>query len=153
MVDRNVAGGRLHFTTDIPAAVTARYASIHRRRNPTDEDGSADMQYVLAAARSIGRNMTDYKVVIDKSTVPVGTADRVKAVIAEELAARSVSVEFAVVSNPEFLKEGAAVEDFMRPVRIVIGADDERAVWLMPRCLCTFRTQPRPNAGHGHQKC
>ena len=95
---------------------------------PPDEDGSADLQYVLAAARNIGRHMTDYKVVVDKSTVPVGTADKVRAAIAEALArARRRTIDFAVVSNPEFLKEGAAVDDFMRPDRIIVGADDERA--------------------------
>ena len=98
---------------------------------PPDEDGSADLQYVLAAARSIGQHMTDYKVIVDKSTVPVGTADRVRAAVQAVLAERGVSVDFAVVSNPEFLKEGAAVEDFMRPDRIIIGADDERARLLM----------------------
>ena len=98
---------------------------------PPDEDGSADMQYVIAAARNIGKYMTDYKVVVDKSTVPVGTADRVKAAIAEELAKRGVDTPFSVVSNPEFLKEGAAIEDFMRPDRIVVGCEDEQAALNM----------------------
>ena len=104
---------------------------------PPDEDGSADLQYVLAAARSIGQHMTDDKVTVDKSTVPVGTADRVRAAVQEVLAERGVRVDFAVVSNPEFLKEGAAVEDFMRPDRI-IGADDERARLLMRAIYAPF---------------
>ncbi len=136
IVQRNVTGGRLQFTTDIEHAVGHGTLQFIGVGTPPDEDGSADLQYVLAAAASIGRHMTDYKVVVDKSTVPVGTADRVKAAIAEALAARGVDLDFAVVSNPEFLKEGAAVEDCMRPDRIIVGADDERAVLLM-RALYT----------------
>jgi UDPglucose 6-dehydrogenase len=105
---------------------------------PPDQDGSADLTHVVAAARNIGRFMTDHKVVVDKSTVPVGTADKVHAAIAEELASRGVTVDYAVVSNPEFLKEGAAVEDFMRPDRVIIGADDERAVLLMRALYAPF---------------
>ena len=131
IVTRNAAAGRLQFTTEIERAVGHGTLQFIAVGTPPDEDGSADLQYVLAAARNIGRHMTDYKVVIDKSTVPVGTADKVRAAITEELMARGVAVDFAVVSNPEFLKEGAAVEDFMRPDRVVIGADDERAVLLM----------------------
>jgi len=138
VIRRNVEGGRLHFTTDVPAAVQHGTLQFIGVGTPPDEDGSADLQHVLAAARNIGRHMTDYKVVIDKSTVPVGTADRVKAAVAEELAQRGITLDFAVVSNPEFLKEGAAVEDFMRPDRIVIGADDERAVWLMRALYAPF---------------
>jgi len=138
VVRRNVEAGRLHFTTDVPAAVQHGTLQFIGVGTPPDEDGSADLQYVLAAARSIGRHMTDYKVVIDKSTVPVGTAAKVKAAIAEELAARGVTLDFAVVSNPEFLKEGAAVEDFMRPDRVVVGADDERAVLLMRALYAPF---------------
>ena len=138
VIRRNVEGGRLHFTTDVPAAVQHGTLQFIGVGTPPDEDGSADLQHVLAAARNIGRHMTDYKVVIDKSTVPVGTADKVKAAIAAELAQRDVKVDFAVVSNPEFLKEGAAVEDFMRPDRIIIGADDERAVWLMRALYAPF---------------
>jgi UDPglucose 6-dehydrogenase len=103
---------------------------------PPDEDGSADLQYVVAAATSIGRYMTDYKVIVDKSTVPVGTAERVRGAVHAALQARGLTMDFAVVSNPEFLKEGAAVEDCMRPDRIIVGADDERAVLLM-RALYT----------------
>jgi UDPglucose 6-dehydrogenase len=97
------------------------------------------MQYVTAAARNIGRFMTDYKVVVDKSTVPVGTADKVKAAIADELLRRGVDIPYSVVSNPEFLKEGAAVEDFMRPDRIVVGAEDERAIHLMRALYAPFQ--------------
>ncbi|WP_300456533.1 UDP-glucose/GDP-mannose dehydrogenase family protein [Accumulibacter sp.] len=138
MMRRNVAAGRLQFTNDIVAAVhhgTLQFISVG---TPPDEDGSADLQYVLAAASGIGRHMTDYKVIVDKSTVPVGTADRVRAAVQEVLAERGVSIDFAVVSNPEFLKEGAAVEDFMRPDRIIIGADDERARLLMRAIYAPF---------------
>ena len=104
---------------------------------PPDEDGSADLQYVLAAATAIGQHMTDYKVIVDKSTVPIGTADRVRDAVAAALRGRGLgALPFAVVSNPEFLKEGAAVDDCMRPDRIVVGADDERAILLM-RALYT----------------
>ncbi|MBK6472897.1 MAG: UDP-glucose/GDP-mannose dehydrogenase family protein [Betaproteobacteria bacterium] len=131
MVHRNAAAGRLQFTTDITAAVGHGTIQFIGVGTPPDEDGSADLQYVLAAAASIGRHMTDYKVIVDKSTVPVGTADKVRAAVQAELARRGLSMEFAVVSNPEFLKEGAAIDDFMRPDRIIVGADDERAVLLM----------------------
>ncbi len=123
IVARNRAAGRLQFSTDIAASVAHGDVQFIAVGTPPDEDGSADLQYVLAAARNIGRHMTAYKVVVDKSTVPVGTADKVAAVIREELQQRSASLNFSVVSNPEFLKEGAAVEDFMRPDRIVIGVE------------------------------
>lgn len=138
VVARNAAAGRIQFTTDAAAATAHGTLQFIGVGTPPDEDGSADLQYVLAAARAIGRHMTDYKVVIDKSTVPVGTADRVKAAIAAELEARAVRVDFAVVSNPEFLKEGAAIEDFMRPDRIVVGAEDERAILLMRALYAPF---------------
>lgn len=139
VVARNRAAGRLRFTTDPVAA--ARYGTIQfiAVGTPPDEDGSADLQYVLAAARNIGRNMDDYRVIVDKSTVPVGTADRVRAAVAEELAARGSDLMYSVVSNPEFLKEGAAVEDFMRPDRIVVGADDDRAIALMRQLYAPFQ--------------
>jgi UDPglucose 6-dehydrogenase len=128
IVARNRAAGRLHFSTDVAASVAHGQLQFIAVGTPPDEDGSADLQYVLAAARNIGRHMDGFKVIVDKSTVPVGTADRVSAAIREELAARGKSeAEFSVVSNPEFLKEGAAVEDFMRPDRIVIGLDDTPA--------------------------
>jgi UDPglucose 6-dehydrogenase len=138
VVLRNAAAGRLQFTTDQAAAAAHGTLQFIGVGTPPDEDGSADLQYVLAAARNIGRHMTDYKVVIDKSTVPVGTGAKVRAAIAEELAARDVAVDFAVVSNPEFLKEGAAVDDFMRPDRVIVGADDERAILLMRALYAPF---------------
>lgn len=139
MVRRNVAAGRLHFTTDIEKAVQFGSVQFIAVGTPPDEDGSADLQYVLGAARNIGRTMTDYKVVVDKSTVPVGTGAKVKAAIAEELQKRGIEVPYSVVSNPEFLKEGAAVEDFMRPDRIVVGAEDDRAISLMRSLYAPFQ--------------
>ena len=136
LVRRNVAAGRLHFTTDVEKAVHHGTIQFIAVGTPPDEDGSADLQYVVAAARNIGRHMTDYKVIVDKSTVPVGTGDKVKAAVAAELAQRGVATPFSVVSNPEFLKEGAAVEDFMRPDRIVLGCDDDQAAQYM-RALYT----------------
>ena len=139
VVSRNVAAGRLQFTTDVAAAVAHGTMQFIAVGTPPDEDGSADLQYVLAAARNIGRLMTDYKLVIDKSTVPVGTADKVKAAIQAELDARGVTLEFSVASNPEFLKEGAAVEDFMKPDRIVVGAEGERAISLLRAVYAPFQ--------------
>jgi UDPglucose 6-dehydrogenase len=138
MVKRNVAAGRLRFTTDVDAAVAHGTIEFIAVGTPPDEDGSADMQYVIAAARNIGRRMQAPKIVVDKSTVPVGTADRVRAAIAEELAARDASIPFSVASNPEFLKEGAAVEDFMRPDRVVIGASDQRAIQVLRALYAPF---------------
>ncbi len=131
IVRRNAHAGRLRFTTDIPASVAHGTVQFIAVGTPPDEDGSADLRHVLAAARSIGRNLDHYAVVVDKSTVPVGTAGKVRAAIAEELAARGSAQEFAVVSNPEFLKEGAAVDDFLKPDRIVLGSDDARATQIM----------------------
>ena len=131
LVQRNVAARRLHFTTDVEEAVRFGTVQFIAVGTPPDEDGAADMQYVLAASHNIGRHMTDYKLVVDKSTVPVGTADQVRNAIATALGVRGGEVPFSVVSNPEFLTEGAAVEDFMRPDRIIVGCDDERAVHLM----------------------
>ncbi|SNX28158.1 UDP-glucose dehydrogenase [Polynucleobacter meluiroseus] len=128
MIERNRAAGRLHFSTDIAASVAHGDIQFIAVGTPPDEDGSADLQYVVAAARNIGRNMTTAKVIVDKSTVPVGTADKVTAAIKEELVKRKIDPELcSVVSNPEFLKEGAAVEDFMRPDRIVIGTESSPA--------------------------
>ncbi len=138
LVKRNKEAGRLQFTTDVAAAVAHGTIQFIGVGTPPDEDGSADLQYVLAAARSIGQHMTDYKVVVDKSTVPVGTADKVRAAIGQALKDRGLSMDYAVVSNPEFLKEGAAIDDFMRPDRIVIGADDERAVLMMRAIYAPF---------------
>ena len=139
IVARNVAAGRLRFTTDIEQAVAHGTLQFIAVGTPPDEDGSADLQYVLAAARNIARHMNEYKVVVDKSTVPVGTADKVRAAIAQGLAERGAAIDFAVVSNPEFLKEGAAVDDFMRPDRIIIGTDDERATRVMRDLYAPFQ--------------
>jgi len=139
LIRRNADAGRLRFTTDVDAAVAHGALQFIAVGTPPGEDGSADMQYVLEAARNIGRRMQEPKIVVDKSTVPVGTADRVRAVIAEELARRRASIAFAVASNPEFLKEGAAVEDFMRPDRIVVGADDERAIAALRAVYAPFQ--------------
>ena len=139
MVARNRAAGRIRFTTDVAEAVAHGDIQFIAVGTPPDEDGSADLKYVTAAARNIGRHMTQAKVVVDKSTVPVGTADRVRAAIAEELAARGANIEFSVVSNPEFLKEGAAVDDFMKPDRVVIGASDDRARNAMRALYAPFQ--------------
>ncbi|SAK46808.1 UDP-glucose 6-dehydrogenase 2 [Caballeronia calidae] len=142
VIDRNRDAGRLGFTSKVRDAVEHGEMLFIAVGTPSDEDGSADLQYVLAAARDIGRYMNGFKTVVDKSTVPVGTARRVKAAIARELNARGVSHMFSVVSNPEFLKEGAAIEDFTRPDRIVIGCDDdvpgERARDRMKRLYAPF---------------
>jgi UDPglucose 6-dehydrogenase len=138
LIKNNVAAGRLSFTADAPMATQHGTLQFIAVGTPPDEDGSADLQYVLAAARTIGQHMTDHKVVIDKSTVPVGTADRVREAIDAELAKRNVKIDFAVVSNPEFLKEGAAIHDFMRPDRVVVGSDDERATLLLRALYAPF---------------
>ncbi len=139
MVKRNVTAGRLHFTTNVERAAHFGTVQFIAVGTPPDEDGSADMRYVTAAARSIGKYMTDYKVVVDKSTVPVGTADAVRVAINEELEKRGVSIPFSVVSNPEFLKEGAAIEDFMKPDRIVVGCDDDQAALNMRALYAPFQ--------------
>ena len=139
MVHRNVAAGRLQFTTDVEAAVHFGDIQFIAVGTPPDEDGSADLQYVVAAARNIGRHMQGFKLVVDKSTVPVGTAGRVQAAIQEELTARGASLDFAVASNPEFLKEGAAIEDFMKPDRIVIGTDSDKATQLLRSLYAPFQ--------------
>ncbi len=138
MVRRNVAAGRLRFTTDLDASVAHGALQFIAVGTPPDEDGSADMRHVLAAARAIGERMQEPKIVVDKSTVPVGTADRVQATIAAALAARGVAIPFSVVSNPEFLKEGAAVEDFMRPDRVVIGATEPGAITALRNLYAPF---------------
>jgi UDPglucose 6-dehydrogenase len=142
IVDRNVAAERLHFTTDVREGVRFGTMLFIAVGTPPGEDGSADMRHVLAAARAIGQHMSDYKLVIDKSTVPVGTADAVRDAIAAALAERGVRIPFSVVSNPEFLKEGAAVQDFMQPERIVVGADDDRASHLMQALYAPFAHEP-----------
>ena len=139
IVQRNRAAGRLHFSTDVPQSVAHAELQIIAVGTPPGEDGSADLQHVLAAARAIGRHMQAWRVVATKSTVPVGTADKIKSALSEELAKRSLGFEFAVVSNPEFLKEGAAVEDFMRPDRIIIGSEDAKAIALLRRLYAPFQ--------------
>ena len=139
LVQRNRAAGRLSFTTDVKQAVEFGALQFIAVGTPPDEDGSADLKHVVAAARSIGRHMPAHRVVVDKSTVPVGTAERVHAAIAEELKARGVDIGFAVVSNPEFLKEGAAIDDFMRPDRIVIGSNDDTATRAMRALYAPFQ--------------
>lgn len=139
VIARNVAAGRLQFTTDVAESVAHGLVQMIAVGTPSGEDGSADLQYVVAAARAIGRVMTEYKVIVDKSTVPVGTADKVRAAVQEELDKRGVKIDFSVVSNPEFLKEGAAIDDFNRPDRIVIGADDPQAIEHMRKMYAPFQ--------------
>ncbi len=131
MVQRNREAGRLRFTTDVKEGVSHGLFQIVAVGTPPDEDGSADLKYVLAVARSIGEHMEDYKIIVDKSTVPVGTADKVRAEIGAALEKRNAGLEFDVVSNPEFLKEGDAVDDFMKPDRIIIGTDNPRTTELL----------------------
>jgi UDPglucose 6-dehydrogenase len=131
VVKRNSEMGRLRFTTNAKEGVAHGQFQLIAVGTPPDEDGSADLRHVLAVARTIGAHMAEYKVVITKSTVPVGTADKVRLAVAEALAARRASVEYDTVSNPEFLKEGAAIEDFMKPDRVVVGTDSARAAELM----------------------
>ena len=138
MVKANHAAGRLRFTTDAGSGIAHGDVLFIAVGTPPDEDGSADLQYVLAVARTIGRHLARPAVVVDKSTVPVGTADKVRAAIADELAQRGAAIAFDVVSNPEFLKEGAAVEDCMRPDRIVLGADNPAAIEKLKRLYAPF---------------
>lgn len=139
IVKRNVEAGRLRFTTDVAESVRHGLVQFVAVGTPPGEDGSADLKHVTAAARNIGRYLDHYAVIVDKSTVPVGTADKVKAAITDELAKRGAKPDFAVVSNPEFLKEGAAVQDFMKPDRIVLGSDDERATQIMRSVYLPFQ--------------
>jgi len=138
MILRNQAEGRLSFTTDMEEAVKASLVCFIAVGTPPGEDGSADLKYVLSVARDIGRAMNGFKIIVDKSTVPVGTADKVRAAVQEELAGRSVDLEFDVVSNPEFLKEGAAIDDFMKPDRVVIGCDNVRTAEIMKELYDPF---------------
>ncbi|MGY6274094.1 UDP-glucose dehydrogenase family protein [Methylomonas sp. MgM2] len=131
MIKDNMAAGRLHFTTDVQEAVDFGLFQFIAVGTPPDEDGSADLRYVLAVARSVAEHMNDYKIIVDKSTVPVGTADKVKQAVSETLASRGETIEFDVVSNPEFLKEGSALDDFMKPDRIIIGTDNPRTAELL----------------------
>ena len=138
VIARNMAAGRLHFTTDVDAGVAHGLFQFIAVGTPPDEDGSADLQYVTAVARSVGERMSEYRIIVNKSTVPVGTADRVRDTVNAVLAERQVKVEFDVVSNPEFLKEGAAIEDFMKPDRIVIGTDNPRTTELLRALYAPF---------------
>ena len=138
MVLRNHKEGRLHFTTDIRTCLDEVDVVFSAVGTPPDEDGSADLTYVLEVAREVGRYMNKYLVLVTKSTVPVGTAKKVKAAIREELDKRGVDIEFDVASNPEFLKEGAAIKDFMSPDRVVVGVESERAKELMTRLYRPF---------------
>ncbi|MEZ5512807.1 MAG: UDP-glucose/GDP-mannose dehydrogenase family protein [Steroidobacteraceae bacterium] len=131
VIKRNIEAGRIHFTTSAEEGVAHGLFQLIAVGTPPDEDGSADLKYVLAVGRSIGEHMSEYKVVVTKSTVPVGTSDKVRAAVDATLKGRKASIEFDVVSNPEFLKEGAAIQDFMRPDRVVIGTDNPRVVELM----------------------
>lgn len=138
LVKSSVDQQRLKFTTDIKAAVEHAQIIFIAVGTPPDEDGSADLSHVLAVAKSIGQSLSEYRTVVTKSTVPVGTAEKVRSAIQVELDARGVDIEFSVASNPEFLKEGAAIEDFMKPDRVVVGADDERAVAIMRELYAPF---------------
>lgn len=138
IVKHTVEAGRLAFTTDTEEAVKHGTLQFIAVGTPPDEDGSADLQYVLAVAKSIGQHMEDYKVVVDKSTVPVGTGDKVKAAVRAQLDKRGLELEFDVVSNPEFLKEGAAINDFMKPDRIVVGTESEKAADLLREVYYPF---------------
>src|SRR5665647_492338 len=138
MILRNQAEGRLSFTLDKEAAVMASLVCFIAVGTPPGEDGAADLKYVLGVARDIGRAMNGFKIIVDKSTVPVGTADKVRAAIQTELAIRGDSLEFDVVSNPEFLKEGAAIDDFMKPDRVVIGCDNVRTAEIMKELYDPF---------------
>jgi len=138
MVKKNVAAGRLHFTTSLPSVIDNVEVVFSAVGTPPDEDGSADLKYVLNVARTFGENIKKYTLLVTKSTVPVGTAAKVRETVREELARRGVDVPFDVASNPEFLKEGAAVKDFMTPDRVVVGTDSERAKTLMSRLYKPF---------------
>jgi UDPglucose 6-dehydrogenase len=144
MISRNMKKGRLSFTTDIKSAVNGAEVLFISVGTPPDEDGSADLKYVLNVARDCGKHMNNYMLVVTKSTVPVGTAVKVKNAITEELRERNVNIEFDVASNPEFLKEGAAIDDFLKPDRIVVGLDSERAEDLMKRLYKPFTLNGHP---------
>ena len=137
-IERNMKAGRLEFTTDVQKGVDHGLFQFIAVGTPPDEDGSADLQHVLAVARSIGSHMKDYRIIVDKSTVPVGTADKVRDAVRGELDARGATLEFDVVSNPEFLKEGAAINDFMKPERIIIGTDNPRTTELLRALYSPF---------------
>ena len=139
LVRRNVEAGRLHFTTDLSSCLDQVEVVFSAVGTPPDEDGSADLRYVLEVARTFGRNINKYTILVTKSTVPVGTAKKVKAVIEEELTKRDEQIDFEVASNPEFLKEGAAIKDFMSPDRVVVGVESDRAKKVMERLYRPFQ--------------
>jgi UDPglucose 6-dehydrogenase len=139
LVKRNVEAGRLHFTTDLTTCLDNVEVVFSAVGTPPDEDGSADLQYVLEVARTFGRNIKKHTILVTKSTVPVGTAKKVKAVIEEELTKRGEQIDFEVASNPEFLKEGAAIKDFMSPDRVVVGVESDRAKKVMERLYRPFQ--------------
>ena len=138
MVRRNVEAGRLHFTTSLADCLDEAEVVFSAVGTPPDEDGSADLQYVLEVAREFGRHINKYTILVTKSTVPVGTARKVKQVVQEELDKRGVQIEFDVASNPEFLKEGAAIKDFMSPDRVVVGTESERAREVLSKLYRPF---------------
>ena len=138
MVSRNVKAGRLQFTTSLESCLNEVEVVFSAVGTPPDEDGSADLSYVLEVARTIGRNMQKYVLVVTKSTVPVGTARKVRATIQEELDKRGMNIDFDVASNPEFLKEGNAINDFMSPDRVVVGVESERAKKIMSKLYKPF---------------
>ena len=144
LVERNVKAGRLQFTTDLTTCLDAVEVVFSAVGTPPDEDGSADLKYVLEVARTIGRNINKHVVLVTKSTVPVGTAKKVRTAIQEELDKRGVNIEFDVASNPEFLKEGAAIKDFMAPDRVVVGVESERARKQMERLYRPFTLNGYP---------
>lgn len=144
LVHRNVKKGRLKFTTDLASTLDGCQVVFGAVGTPADEDGSADLKYVLEVAREIGRTMTNYLLMVTKSTVPVGTAEKVRKALQEELNARGSDLKFDVASNPEFLKEGAAIDDFMRPDRIVVGVDSEQAQELMSKLYKPFTMNGHP---------
>lgn len=144
MVYRNVEKGRLHFSTNLASTLDGVDVIFSAVGTPPDEDGSADLKYVLDVAREVGKNMTDYILIVTKSTVPVGTAAKVKQTIDEELDKRGVTIPFDVASNPEFLKEGAAIEDFLKPDRIVIGIESEKAEGILSRLYKPFTLNGHP---------
>ncbi len=141
VIERNVKAGRIHFTTDAAAGVAHGLFQLIAVGTPPDEDGSADLKHVLTVARTIATHMKEYRIIVDKSTVPVGTADQVRAEISKTLQTRGAEIEFDVVSNPEFLKEGAAVGDFMKPDRVVIGTDNPRVAELLRHLYEPFTRQ------------
>ena len=152
LVKKNVREGRLHFTTDLTSVLGKVEIVFSAVGTPPDEDGSADLHYVLDVARTFGHKINRYTLLVTKSTVPVGTAQKVKAAIREELEKRGVNIPFDVASNPEFLKEGAAIKDFMNPDRVVVGVDSQQARTLMERLYKPFLLNGFPIQGHGSRR-